>query len=459
MIKQGKILKIVAFYFIIVLGSIATIFYINNYGKILYPRSFFFTNNSAPHYLNNVVQVLLALTAVIVVARVMGFIFSLIRQPAVIGEVIGGILIGPSLLGRFFPEVSGFLLPQTVMPFFEIIAQIGIILYMFLVGLELDLKVFRRSGHAMLAISHASIVLPFILGSLLALYIFPTLAPADVNFTSFSLFLGVSMSVTAFPVLARILADQNLHKTKLGAIALTCAAIDDVTAWCLLAFVVSIAQETMSRAVYTLVLTVFFILIMMIFVKPLMRRAVHSLEKFERVAEGPLALFCLGILISAIATEYIGIHAIFGAFMFGAIIPHHSKAAVDLNNRLQDLIRVLFLPAFFAYTGMRTQISLVSTMDEWATFGMILLLAIIGKFGGTFLAARFTGISWRESAALGVLMNTRGLVELIVLNIGLDLHLISPTLFTMMVMMALATTFMTGPILQLLLGRNYKDSV
>jgi Kef-type K+ transport system membrane component KefB len=408
--------------------------------------------------INTLLHVLLSLAVVIVSARGMGALFKLIHQPPVIGEVVGGILLGPSFLGSVSPSVYAFVLPSTTAPFLGVIAQLGVILYMFLVGLELDLKVLRRSGHATLAISHASIVVPFLAGTALALFLYEKMSTSSVPFTSFALFLGVSMSVTAFPVLARILTDKKLNKTRMGTIALTCAAVDDVTAWCLLAFVVSMTQAQIGGAVLTLVLTVGYVLLMFLVVRPLILRAVPWLEAFDRLTEGGMALIFVALLASALTTEFIGIHAIFGAFLLGAVTPHNSRVAKELTDRLEDLVRILFLPAFFAFTGMRTQFGLLGTADEWVLCGIVTLVAIFGKFGGTLFAARLTGLNWRDAAGLGVLMNTRGLVELIVLNIGLDLQVISPTLFTMLVIMALVTTFMTTPALSLVMYRHpWKD--
>lgn len=450
------------FYILLLAGAVVSYIVINNYGN-----SIFTTNAVEPVVVNaessnqfsNLLHVLLALAVVIATARIMGRIFSIINQPTVIGEVIGGILIGPSLLGKYAPEVYAYILPNSVAPIMGIIAQLGVILYMFLVGLELDLRVLKTSGHKTLAISHASIVAPFILGSLLALKFYNDYAPDGISFTVFSLFFGVSMSITAFPVLARIITDKKIQKTELGAITLTCAAIDDVTAWCLLAFIVSSAQVTMMNAVYTLLMTVAYIAFMFVFVRPIVTKAVLKLDQHKIMAEGELAIICFGIFVSALATEYIGIHAIFGAFLFGAIIPEKSKLAHDLDFRLQDLVRVLFLPCFFAFTGMRTEIGLVSTPYDWMMCLVIIAVATLGKFGGSMIAAKFYGVGWRDSAAIGILMNTRGLVELIVLNIGLDLGIISPRLFAMLVIMALATTFMTGPLLELVLkGSNLEPA-
>jgi Kef-type K+ transport system membrane component KefB len=403
---------------------------------------------------NTIAHVLLALAVIIITARVMGVVFNWIHQPAVIGEIVGGIMLGPSLLGRLAPGAYAALLPPQVALFLGIYAQIGIMIYMFLVGLELDVRVLRKSGHATVAISHASIVVPFLLGSALALVLYPMVSAADVPFTVFSLFLGVSLSVTAFPVLARILSDKNLHRTRMGALALTCAAVDDITAWCLLALVVSIAHARTSQALWAVMLTFAFVAVMFAAVQPVVRRWMASLEAASRISKAGLSAMFAGLLTSAMATEYIGIHGIFGAFLFGAVMPHDSRAAAEINERLEEIVAVLFLPAFFAFTGLRTEIALMSSAGDWLICGAIILVACAGKFGGTFLAARLAGLQWRDSAALGVLMNTRGLVELIALNIGLDLGIITHRLFTMLVVMALVTTFMTTPALNRLLRRH-----
>ena len=395
-------------------------------------------------------HVLLALVVVIIASRALGMVFRYLQQPPVIGEVIAGIILGPSLLGRVAPGASAYLLPATVAPFLGIIAQVGVILFMFLVGLELDTSLLRKKTHSTVAISHASIIAPFLLGSLTALWIYPKLSSRDVPFGIFALFMGVSMSVTAFPVLARILTDRGIHKTRLGVIAISCAAVDDVTAWCLLALLVSIAQSRMGSALLTIGLTVGYVALMLVAVRPAVARIVRRQELLRTVTKGTTALVLVGLLLSALATEYIGIHPLFGAFLLGAIIPHKSLLAKGMSTKLEDLVVVLLLPAFFAFTGMRTQIGLVSGVDNWLVCAVIVVAACLGKFGGSAVAARLSGLDWRDSASLGVLMNTRGLMELIVLNIGLDLRVLSPTLFAMMVIMALVTTFATTPILHLL---------
>jgi Kef-type K+ transport system membrane component KefB len=404
--------------------------------------------------INALLHVLLALAIVIVTARAMGALFRRIGQPPVIGEVVGGILLGPSVLGYLAPGLQAALLPPAIAPYLGIHAQLGIILYMFLVGVELDLGIIRRSGHVTVAISHASIILPFLLGSALALGLYPILGSGNVGFTVFALFIGVSLSVTAFPVLARILTDRGISRTRMGTIALACAAIDDATAWCLLALVVSAATARATDALWTILLTVVFIAAVIGVAMPIVHRLVPRLDRSAQLSRPALSIVFVALLASAVTTEYIGIHGLFGAFLFGAIIPNRSRLAVDLRERLDDIVAILFLPAFFAFTGMRTSIGLVSGVSEWLICALIIAVACLGKFGGTVIASRFAGIEWRDAAALGVLMNTRGLVELIVLNIGLDLGILTPKLFAMLVIMALVTTMMTSPILAALLRRQ-----
>ncbi len=397
--------------------------------------------------LNVFLHVLLALAVVIAAARAVGFVFRRLGQPPVIGEVIAGILLGPSLLGQVWPAAFATVLPASVAPFLGVIAQVGIVLYMFLVGLELNPAYLRRNPNAILAISHASIIVPFLLGAALSLLLYPILATRDVPFTAFILFMGVSMSVTAFPVLARILTDRGMHQSRLGAIALTCAAAGDITAWCLLAFVISVAKARIEDAVQTVLLSLAFVALMLIVVRRLAAMIARREERKDEVSQGTMGLVFVALLLSAFTTEWIGIHALFGAFLLGAVIPHDSRLARNLTHRLHDFVVVFFLPAYFAFTGMRTQIGLVSGFEQWLLCGLIIVVASLGKFGGSFIAARVTGFPWRESAALGILMNTRGLMELIVLNIGLDLKVLSPTLFAMLVLMAIVTTVATTPIL------------
>ncbi|WP_394834222.1 cation:proton antiporter [Pendulispora rubella] len=397
-------------------------------------------------------HVLIALVAIIIAAGLVGTVFRYLGQPPVIGEVIAGIMLGPSLLGRVAPSAQQMLFPAEITPLLGILSQIGVVLFMFIVGVEFDTGALKKRGHTSVAISHASIVTPFVLGTLLALVLYPKFSSSDVPFAHFALFMGVSMSITAFPVLARILRDRQLQSTKLGVVALTCAAVDDVTAWCLLALIVTIARRSgVSQAAMTFALSGAFIAFMMVAGRPALRwLAMKHEESRDGFSYKTMAIVLVALLVSAIATEAIGVHALFGAFVFGAFIPSHSKLAKDMETQISGLVRVLLLPAFFAFTGLRTQIGLIDTTTQWLFCGGIVAVAVLGKFGGSFGAAALTGLGWRDAAAIGALMNTRGLMELVVLNLGLDLQVISPTIYAMMVIMALVTTFMTAPVLTLL---------
>ena len=387
---------------------------------------------------------------IIALSRLVGLGAAALGQPMVIAEIVAGVLLGPSLLGVVSPRMLGVLFPQGSMPLLSMISQIGLVLFMFLIGLELDPKLLRGRAHTSVVISHSSIILPCLLGALLGLYLYPRLSSPDVPFGSFVLFMGVSMSVTAFPVLARILSERRLLKTKVGAIAITCAAVDDVTAWCLLAFVVSIAKSTDLRsAAVTVGLALAYIAAMLVIVRPFLRRLGAVSASRDGLTQNLVAVTLLILLASSWTTELIGIHALFGAFMLGAVMPKDGNFGRLLAEKLEDLVVVFLLPMFFAYSGLRTQVGLLDTRDAWVMCGLIILVACAGKFGGSAVAGRITGLRWREAGALGILMNTRGLMELIVLNIGLDLKVISPTLFTMMVIMALVTTFMTTPLLEI----------
>lgn len=441
-------------------SSVAAISALVYLGSTIFPVTIYDTLPAEFHLAGSLQEMLIALLTVVLTARLLGWVAQTLKQPRVVGEIVGGLLLGPSVLGHFFPQTMAFLIPGTSMPFLSIIAQLGVLLFMFTIGLELDLGILRKAGAKALAISQVSIVFPFLLGVVLSLSIYQSMAPLGVGFPSFALFIGVSISVTAFPVLARILSDFNLHKTALGTLALSCAAIVDATAWCLLAFVVGILQDTISEAFMTTAMTAAYIVLMIVAARPLVTKWISHVEsKSPKIDESTLAIVLGGLLISATFTELIGIHALFGAFFFGAIFPSESRVARELTAKLQDLVRVFFLPAFFAFTGLRTEIGLLHDRYEIVIAGLILLVAIFGKFGGTFVAAKFSGMNWRDSAIMGVLMNTRGLVELIVLNVGLDLHVISPRLFTMLVLMAVLTTLATGPGLLLLgVGRNRPKS-
>lgn len=401
-------------------------------------------------------HVLLALAVITLAARGMGSLFQrFLRQPPVMGEIFAGLALGPSLLGAISPAAQEFVLPAVAAPFIGMIAKVGVVLFMFLVGLELDFKMLKRSTHATIVISHASIVAPFLLGAALALGLYPLYATQDVSFTVFSLFLGVSMSVTAFPVLARILSDRRLQRTRIGSMALACAAVDDATAWTLLAFVAGVATAKAAGVAWTILLVVAFVAAMFVVVGPLLRRLADREERTDApLSQGMLGLVFVALLVAGATTEFIGIHALFGSFLLGAVMRHDGRLAEQLRARMHDIVVVLLLPAFFAYTGMRTQVGLLHGTQDWLVCLAIIAVATAGKFGGSFVAGRFVGLGWRESSAIGILMNTRGLMELIVLNLGLEMGVISPTVFAMFVLMALVTTFTTTPVLNLIMGKR-----
>lgn len=386
---------------------------------------------------------------VVGLARLLGLLAKGINQPLVIAEVAAGICLGPSLLGWLFPEQAALLFPASSLPVLGLVSQLGLTFFMFLIGLELDVSLLKGLGRSSVAISQSGIAVPFLLGGLLAQLIHPTFSSPDVPFTSFALFMGAAMSITAFPVLARILSERQLLQTRVGALAITCAAVDDVTAWCLLAFVVSIVRSAgIMQAVWTTLLAVGYIAVMWTVIRPFLARLAARTSSRESLTQNAVAVTFILLLLSAMATELIGIHALFGAFLFGAIMPRQGGFSEALTEKLEDFVVVLLLPLFFAYSGLRTHVGLLNEPSDWLVCAGIIFLACVGKFGGSTLAARLTGIPWRESSAIGVLMNTRGLMELIVLNIGLDLGVISPKVFTMMVLMALFTTVITTPLLR-----------
>lgn len=387
---------------------------------------------------------------VLVAARACGWLCRRIQQPQVVGEMLAGILLGPSLLGWLAPEMSGFLFPKASLVHLNTLSQVGLVLFMFLVGLELDPKLLRGRGHAAVVTSHVSIIAPFFLGSILAVHLYPQLSDASVSFQGFALFMGAAMSVTAFPVLARILAERNLVRTKVGAVTIACAAVDDVTAWSILAVVIALVRTDALEAPLwvTLAGSLAYVGAMLFLVRPALRRLEAAYHHRGGLTQDMLALVLLLALASAWTTEWLGIHALFGAFLLGAVMPKDRGFVHDIGAKLEDFTVVFLLPLFFANAGLRTSIGLVSGPEMWSFFGLIMLVAVAGKFGGSTLSARITGLSWREAGALGVLMNTRGLMELVILTIGLEIGVISPALFTMMVMMALVTTAMTTPFLQ-----------
>jgi Kef-type K+ transport system membrane component KefB len=385
---------------------------------------------------------------IILVARLFGWIFKKIGQPTVIGEIIAGIVLGPSLVGMYFPGFSDALFPVESLGNLKFLSQIGLILFMFVIGMELDIKILKNKASEAIVISHASIVIPFAMGIGLSYFVYNKFAPVGVEFLSFSLFMGIAMSITAFPVLARIVQERGIHKTKLGAIVITCAAADDITAWCLLAVVIAIVKAgNFVGSLYVISLAILYVLAMVFIVKPFLKRIGDLYGSKDSIGKPVMAIFFLCLILSSYATEVIGIHALFGAFMMGAIMPDVSKFRMIFIEKVEDVAVILLLPLFFVYTGLQTEIGLINDPYLWKVTAAIIAVAVIGKFLGSALAARFVGQNWKDSLTIGALMNTRGLMELIVLNIGLELKVLTPEVFAMMVIMALVTTFMTGPAL------------
>src|SRR5688572_31818692 len=402
------------------------------------------------HGLNLILILLGQIAIILALSRVMGFIFSRLHQPQVMGEMIAGIMLGPSLLGLIAPEWSSAIFPAQTVQYLNVLSQVGVIFFLFLIGLELDPKLIRNQGHAAIVISHVSIVAPFLLGAVLALYLYPLVFTdtPQMRFTSVALFMGAAMSITAFPVLARILTERNLHKTQVGAIAITCAAVDDVSAWCMLAFVVGVARaKGLEPAMWTAALSLAYVLVMFFAIRPLVGRIEKIYDRQGRLSQNVVAAIFLLILASAWTTEAIGIHALFGAFLMGAIMPKGTQFVRTLSEKLEDYTVILLLPIFFASTGLRTQIGLIENREMWLYTALIVAVACAGKFGGSAIAGRACGLSWREATTVGVLMNTRGLMELVILNIGFQEGVITPAVFAMMVIMALVTTAMTTPVL------------
>ena len=414
--------------------------------------------NSMFHNFNDPLAILLAqIVMIILTARVFGWFFQKIGQPTVIGEIIAGIVLGPSLVGMYFPEFSAALFPEESLGNLKFLSQIGLILFMFVIGMELDVKVLKNKASEAIVISHASIIFPFAMGIGLSYFVYNQFAPSGVEFLSFSLFMGIAMSITAFPVLARIVQERGIHKTRLGAIVITCAAADDITAWCLLAVVIAIVKAgEFVGSLYVISLALLYVLAMLFIVKPFLKRIGDLYSEKDNIGKPVMAIFFLLLIISSYATEVIGIHALFGGFMMGAIMPDIAKFRMIFIEKVEDVSVILLLPLFFVFTGLHTQVGLINDIYLWKVTGAIIAVAVIGKFVGSALAAKFVGQNWHDSLTIGALMNTRGLMELIVLNIGLELKVLTPEVFTMMVIMALVTTFMTGPALNLI-GYIFKN--
>ncbi len=393
---------------------------------------------------------LIQIIAVLLMVRLFGFLFKHIGQPGVIGEIVAGIVLGPSVLGYFFPDVFQALFPPESLTNLELLSQVGLVLFMFVIGMELDFSVLKNKINETLVISHAGILVPFFLGIVASYWIYEEYAAAQTAFLPFALFIGISMSITAFPVLARIIQERNMTKTSLGTLAIASAANDDVTAWCLLAVVIAIAKAgTFASALYAIGLTALYIIIMFMVVRPFLKKVGEVYANQEVINKTFVALILLILIISSTLTEIIGIHALFGAFMAGGVMPPSIGFRKVMMEKVEDIALVFFLPLFFAFTGLRTEIGLINSPALWGVCLLLITVAVAGKLGGCAVAARLVGESWKDSFTIGTLMNTRGLMELVALNIGYEMGVLPPSIFVILVIMALVTTFMTTPLLHL----------
>jgi len=402
---------------------------------------------------------LLQIILILLVSRFFGYLFSKINQPTVIGEILAGIILGPSLLGKFFPEVFNFLFTENTMGNLYILSQIGLILFMFVIGMELNIDNIKHRTSQIIVISHSSIIIPFALGMLLAYFVYLDFAANITRFLPFALFIGISMSITAFPVLARIIQEKGLTKKHLGSISIASAAIDDVTAWCILAVVIAISSTgSIISSLYTILMAIAFIAIMLMIIRPFLQKVGQTHQNIETLNKRIVGFIFLILISSSFITQTIGIHALFGSFLAGVIMPTNINFRKLMIEKIEDVSVSLFLPLFFVFTGLRTEIGLLNTPYLWTVCLVFILIAIIGKFVGGALTAKLMGESWRDSLSLGILMNTRGLMELIVLNIGYEMNILPPTIFVMLVIMALVTTFMTTPILNLINKKAIKET-
>jgi K+:H+ antiporter len=397
-----------------------------------------------------VAAVFLSIAIVLIVARLFGVLAVKLGEPRVMGEVIAGLALGPSLLGAISPNLQATFFPSDVLPALGVVANLGLIFYMFLVGLEVDRGQLKGKVAQAAAISNASVAVPLLLGIAVALPLYKLIGPQK-KFVAFALFMGVAMSITAFPVLARILAERRMLKRPVGALAIACAAIDDVTAWFLIALATTIAVAgTFGDVLKTIAEAAVYIMIMVLIVRRVVARMATAFDEVGRIPGAWFAGIIVGVLLSAYVTEEINIAFIFGAFVMGMVMPRHARLSEEITRRIDDFVVTLLLPVFFVYTGLRTNIGLLDRPELWLLTLVLIAVAILGKLAGAAIAARVAGYDWKASAVIGTLMNTRGLTELIVLNLALDVGAISNTLFAMLVIMAVVTTLMAGPLLKLL---------
>lgn len=398
--------------------------------------------------INPFVILLIQITGILLAVKFFSFLFKYIGQPKVIGEIIAGIFLGPSFLGALFPQTFHAVFPNSSLETLGMLSQIGLMLFMFVIGLELDFNLLKNKLNKTLIISHAGILVPFLFGVTAAIWVYEEYAAGYTSFLPFALFIGISMSITAFPVLARIIQERGMTNTNIGVLSIASAANDDVTAWCIMAIVIAIARAgTFASAFFTIAITVGYILFMFFILRKILEKIGKKYITNDAIGNSFVGFIFIIMVISAVTTELIGIHAIFGAFMAGIIMPSNWRFRNVMIEKIKDVTLTLFLPLFFVYTGLRTQIGLINTPELWGVCVVFIFVAIAGKLGGCSIAARLTGETWRDSFVIGVLMNTRGLMELIALNIGYEMGILPPQIFVIMVIMALVTTFMTTPLI------------
>jgi Kef-type K+ transport system membrane component KefB len=404
--------------------------------------------------MNDLSVLILQIFVVILFSRLLGVFIQKLHQPQVVGEMLAGVLLGPTLLSSLSINIASLFSSDNLTGIYAI-SQLGLILFLFLIGLEVDINLLKGHGKTTFFISLMSMLIPFFLGWVLARYLYLNFSSPDVSLFVFSLFIGTAMSVTAFPVLARILMEQNLIYTKIGSLCLSCAAIGDVVAWILLAIVVTFAKAgDLSNLLYPILGIFIYLIIMFFLLRPLLNKLILRYVQNNHIPQNLLALLFLLLLVSSYATEKLGLHSLFGAFIFGVMMPRANTIVKSLVEKIEPLTVIVMLPLFFAYIGLRTNINVFSQKNIWFVSLIVILVAILGKVGSVFFTARLAKIPWRDATILGVLMNTRGLMELVILSIGLDLKVVSLSVFAMMVIMTIVTTMISTPIVKLLLTKD-----
>lgn len=451
------------FYFIVLLLSVAALWGTLSLGEVLTPEAlranapsevslgsaWMDFQSSVSHHAHSTIGLLLVqILVILVAARTMGWLFRKIQQPAVIGEIVAGILLGPSLFGKVSPELFTTLFPSESLPNIQLLSNFGLILFMFVVGMELRLGDIQKQLKSSLVISHAGIFIPFVLSLPLSYLIYTDHAASYTGFTPFALFIGIAMSITAFPVLARIIQENNLLRTHLGKLSLSTAAAGDITAWLILAAIIAISQSgSILSTGYNLIFLIAYLLVMFGIIRPLFRVAGKIYNNTEVISHGLVGSIFILLLLSSFVTELLSMHALFGAFMLGLIMPEDLSFRKIITDKVEDVSIQLFLPLFFVASGLQTELGLIDSPEMWGLLGIFTLIAVVGKVGGSYIAARFCGEGKKSSLYLGAFMNTRGLMELVVLGIGYEMHILPPAIYAVLVLMTVITTVMTMPMI------------